>query len=159
MLAGHTNTVRKKAFSIIELLLALTIVSLLLFITTKNISQYFYYHRANLFTNKLQNILNFARNSAVISQQSVMVYPLDNNWHNPIIISYSSDNKVLLKIYQFITPSENIVLNSVLKNTENSSVIVFNPLGHTPTNGTLKYSNMYYTKFIKLNKTGRLSIK
>lgn len=115
---------------------------------------------------KILNLLNTAKNIAAITGEKISICPVntkiwqctDNNWHNPIIIFYASDNNslskknIILINETFIKSDENISL-ALFTNSNRISFNLRNPSENL--NGTIKYTNLYYNISININRIGR----
>lgn len=139
------------------------------------LSKAYYQYRQSIVIKKIKNLLEFAKNTANISNSSVIICPsknLDNieiieqtcssDWHDPIVIFYNNHKNTLYNKEKIIFISQNLINNKesiILKNFQHKNYIKFNNnSSQQPPNGTIQYKNMYYNRSIIINRIGRVFI-
>lgn len=163
-------------FSIIELLIAMLIIAILFASSYSfNISKNIYYkHKANNFYHKFNHIINQAKTIAGLTNENIILCPIDQahiklkkihkqycstNWHNPIAVFYDSHQKNLLNTTLIFVHQELIHQNEKLRLNcfKRNNYIKFNKnFENNSLNCSVYYNNLYYSKKIFLNKSGRI---
>jgi prepilin-type N-terminal cleavage/methylation domain-containing protein len=154
----------KNGFTVIELVIVLLIISIITTIESPTIAiqKIYYKHKTKVTINKIHNLISFAKRASVITNRDITLCPYDfksykctDDWHNPIIIFYGNDKKILqnqllLKENNLLSKKESILL----KNFNKKNSIIFKNNNET-INGTITYTNIYYNQSIIINKVGR----
>lgn len=140
-----------KGFTLIELMISVSLVSILTSIAIPNFNEFMSRMRVDNEIYQLQRLLLIARNSAINTNQNVTVCPIDVNsncstdWQKNIIVfidtnndnTYSPDlNEVIIR------RKTSVKINDRLQYGLRRSRIKFAPTGRTTgwgSNGTLKY--------------------
>lgn len=155
---------KHKAFTIIELLVVVSLISVITVTSLEVIKHYFYYYKAQITLTKIKALITQARTTALITNKSISICAYnktlrscDVDWHYPIIIFYYTENKETFSQSQIIlfeqlnlSPIETISFAQFKKN----HILTFNQYGDLPQNGSIIYSNNYNKAILKINKQG-----
>ncbi|MCL1056986.1 GspH/FimT family pseudopilin [Shewanella gelidimarina] len=152
-------------FSLVELMVTLTVATILMSITLPNLSSLYEAQRANSSIRVIQQTLQYGRNAAISYGVRVTVCPVkdnqcDSDWRNGLTVFTDTGDKnqldgndaVLLQTASF--NSKDIV-------SYNRSAVRFQPDGlASGTNGTLRYcpgsASSPYSKAVIVNQAGRV---
>lgn len=161
--------VKIRGITLVEIIIAVCITSLLVAIGTPNLNQLYQGYRAKMAIKTIQQHIISARNYAISYQTRVTVCPLDENnactddWINGFTIF--TDNKN----YSQLDPDEKVFIKSPPFHqqdfiTYNNQVIKFLPTGLASGNaGTLTYCpdrfDSKYNQSIVINNSGRVRIE
>ena len=127
----------KQGFTLIELMVAIAVVSILSAIALPSMSNFLVNMRVDNEISEVQRLLLTARNMAINTGKNTTVCPLSggvctNNWHKEISVFTNSDN-TLATNNTFAAPDELIKIKGEIKsgdklqNTQNS--IIYTPDG------------------------------
>jgi prepilin-type N-terminal cleavage/methylation domain-containing protein len=126
-----------RAYTLLELLATVAIVSILLLIATPSYQTFYHHQETNALTQQLTQTFSYARNQAVIRQQIIVVIPQQGNWQNGWSIIIEKTQQILR---YFAPPPKNIQLQLVV--LRNNNLIRFMPDGTTNgSNGHFSYDN------------------
>lgn len=159
-----------KGFTLIELMVSVTIVAVVAAIVIPNFNEFIIRMRVDNEISQLHRLLLTARNSAINTNQDVTLCPIDNNsrcttdWQNNIIVFidtndddvYSAEmNEVIIRLKP---PAK---INDKLQYGLHRKRILFAATGRTTgwgSNGTLKYcpeNNVELSRAIVIATSGR----
>jgi type IV fimbrial biogenesis protein FimT len=137
-----------KGFSLLELLITLSIASLLLLLAIpawKNIREQ---QEINALTRRLQATFTYARNQAILRHEVILITPQNNNWKNGWRVITEKHQQTL----QVFTPPPNHLQLQLIVLRKNNQIKIM-PDGTTNgSNGHFSYSK---TNLI-FNRGGRL---
>ncbi len=157
------------AFTIIELLVVVSLISVITITSLKIIERYVYYYKTQITLTKIKALIIQARTTALITNKSISICAYnktlkycDVDWHHPIIIFYHTENKETFSQSQIIlfeqlnlSPIETISFAQFKKN----HILTFNQYGDLPQNGSIIYTNNYNKAILNINKQGLIKDK
>jgi prepilin-type N-terminal cleavage/methylation domain-containing protein len=140
-----------RAFSLLELLATVAIVSILLLLATPSYQTFYHHQETNTLTQQLTQTFTYARNQAVLRQQIILVTPQQGNWQNGWSITVEKTQQILR---EFAPPPKYMQLQLVI--LRNNNIIRFMPDGTTNgSNGHFSYDKT----FLFFNRGGRFHIE
>lgn len=157
-----------KAFTLIELIVSISITSILAAIAIPNFSEFIVQLRVDNEISSLHRILLITRNSAINSGHKAIVCPLNNSfqctdqWQNELSVFVDvNDNKKLDANEKVISIRAEINTNDKLIYGSGRNKITFKPTGQLSglANGTFRYCpEMYenYSRGIVVARSGRM---
>ena len=146
----------QKAFTILELLITLTIFSIL------TLSSVYYYQQHNsktklsLFVQQFYADLSYAKEHAVSHNQTVTVCPTNTNWENGYKLTIKNASPILIR-----TPPYSLDHKIHAQFGLNHPCLFFDAQGHTVFNGHIAYffdKDKPYAKII-LTQTGKMHLE
>lgn len=149
-----------RGYSLLEILLVLALVALIAFFGIPGLQSLFLYHKANIQINQLVRVLNFARNLAIIENQSVLLCPtvLDeqcgDDWQQGIDIYLLTEKGKLIVKKSSEFSGAKLIWN------RKANTIIFAPNGALASqNGTFDYALFPGpSKHVILSTTGRVRV-
>jgi prepilin-type N-terminal cleavage/methylation domain-containing protein len=134
----------RHGFTLLELLITLSIASILLGIALPSWLNFKTHLQAKLITERIIESLSYARIEALLTKQAIYIKPINNNYQQGWEIM---NNKIILKIY----PAAPVAITSLQLSRKN--IITFQPNGMSEgNNGSFTINNHYK---ITLNRGGR----
>jgi len=145
-------------FTLIELMVSVSIVSILGAVVIPNVNEFIIIMRVDNEISQLHRLLLIARNSAINTNQNVTLCPIDSNsncttdWQKNIIVFIDSndDNAYSPDLNEVIIRSKpSVKINDKLQYGLNRNRIKFAPTGRTTgwgSNGTFKYCPQDFTE-------------
>jgi len=146
----------QKAFTLLELLITLTIFSIL----TLSCVYYYQHHNSrtklSLFVQQFYADLSYAKEHAVSHNQIVTVCPINTHWENGYKITVNNASPFLIRTPLY-SSDQKIQTHFGLNHT----CLFFNSQGHSVFNGHISYfydSDKLYAKII-LTQTGKMHLE
>jgi type IV fimbrial biogenesis protein FimT len=145
-----------KGFTLIELIVAISVISILAAIAVPNFNDFIIKVRVDNEVSNLHRVLLIARNSAINSGQKAILCPLEKNaqcttnWQNKLSVFIDTNNNKLfdasekvLKIRAAITTGDTLLYG------KDRNKITFKPTGQLSglANGTFRYCPKDYKKY------------
>lgn len=157
-----------KGFTLLELMVSVSIMSLLAAIALPNFNDFIVQIRVDNEISQLHRMLLVTRNTAINTGQKTIICPLDNTsqcttqWQNKLsVFTDINDNKLLDKDEKVIIFRAPITTGDKLIYGKGRNKITFNPTGQLSglANGTFRYCPQYYTKYARgiiIARSGRM---
>ena len=158
-----------KGFSLVELMITLTIASILLGYALPNFQQFKLNNMMNSERNRLTSSLNYARNYAISSQTYVIICPsisgegCDNhsNWYEGWMIFQDNNKNRQLDSNEEVIQYENAMKSEIIATSSTyRQKIRYNGMGFSPgTNLSINFCDFRgknYAKSIIINNAGRI---
>lgn len=164
-IASNTNI---KGFTLLELIVSISITSILVAIAAPNFNEFIIKMRVNNEISTLHRMLLITRNIAINSGQKTILCPLENNlqcttnWQNKLSVFIDTNNNKLfdanekvLKIRPKITTGDSLLYG------KGRDKITFSPTGHLSglANGTFRYcpkNHKNHSRGIIVARSGRI---
>ena len=159
---------RTKGFTLIELMISVSVTSILAALAIPNYSQFIVQMRVDNEISQLHRILLITRNAAINSGQKAIVCPLDESqqctsqWQNELSVFIDvNDNKTFDGNEKIIRIRPAIKTNDKLIYGKGRTKITFKPTGQLSglVNGTFRYCPQRYKNYsrgIIVARSGRL---
>ena len=159
---------RTKGFTLIELMISVSVTSILAALAIPNYSQFIVQMRVDNEISQLHRILLITRNAAINSGQKAIVCPLDESqqctsqWQNELSVFIDvNDNKTFDGNEKIIRIRPAIKTNDKLIYGKGRTKITFKPTGQLSglANGTFRYCPQRYKNYsrgIIVARSGRL---
>lgn len=157
-----------KGFTLIELMVSITVTSILTAIAIPNYSDFIVQMRVDNEISQLYRMLLLTRNAAINSGQKAIICPLDQNlkctsqWQNELSVFIDvNDNKKFDNNETIISIRDPINTGDKLIYGKGRTKITFKPTGHLSglANGTFRYcpqSHINNSRGIVVARSGRL---
>ncbi len=140
----------QRGITLIELMIAITISSLLAAIALPNFNDFIVELRVDSEISRLARLLTLARNFAINSDHNVIICPLTTNgacsvmWHEELTVFVDSNNNQKFDVNNgelMIAKKSAAVIGDMLIYAKNRTKITYQATGHLfgLSNGTLKY--------------------
>jgi len=145
----------KPAFTLLELIIVLTIISILSLLTVPTLQRMIYYHASYVDMARLYRSIYFTRSQAIYRQQMTQLSPINGHWRHGYIVTIHDRP---LAHFQGIRPGAHLIW----KNFPNSPYLQFTPEGFTNyQNGTFTYTSAdgNLTRKLIINQAGRIRIE
>lgn len=164
-IAKHSSL---KGFTLIELMVSVSVTSILALIAVPNFSDFIVKMRVDNEISKLHRMLNITRNAAINSGQKAIICPLDvslgctDQWQNKLSVFIdTNDNKELDTNEKIIRVRAEINSGDKLIYGKGRNKITFKPTGQLSglANGTFRYcpdSHQDNSRGIVVARSGRL---
>ncbi len=150
---GYSN---QKAFTLLELLITLTIFGILAFSSGYYYQQHSSKTKLSLFIQQFYADLSYAKEYAVSKKQMITVCPIHAYWENGYTLTAKNNAPILIRTPPY-SSDHKIHAHFGL----NQSCLFFNDLGHSVFNGHMAYfydNNQSYGKII-LTQTGKMHLE
>ena len=157
-----------KGFTLIELMVSISVTSILAAIAVPNFSNFIVKIRVNNEISQLHRMLLITRNTAINSGHKVIICPLDNNsqcttqWQNKLSVFVDVNNNKLFDVNEkVIKVRAKITSGDALIYGKKRNKITFKPTGQLSglANGTFRYcpqSHKKYSRGIVVARSGRV---
>lgn len=157
-----------KGFTLIELMVSVSVTSILAAIAVPNFSDFIIKIRVDNEISQLHRMLLMTRNTAINSGQKTILCPLDNNsqcttqWQNELsIFADVNDNKLFDANEKVIKIKEAITTGDTLVYGKTRNKITFKPTGQLSglANGTFRYcpkNHINHSRGIVVARSGRV---
>ncbi|MFT6987854.1 MAG: type IV fimbrial biogenesis protein FimT [Psychromonas sp.] len=157
-----------KGFTLIELMVSISVTSILAVIAVPNFSNFIVKIRVNNEISQLHRMLLITRNTAINSGHKVIICPLDNNsqcttqWQNKLSVFVDVNNNKLFDVNEkVIKVRPKITSGDALIYGKKRNKITFKPTGQLSglANGTFRYcpqSHKKYSRGIVVARSGRV---
>lgn len=143
-----------KGFSLVELLITVSVVGILAAIAMPNFSQTLQSNRADTEVNDLQHALNYARLEAINRGVTMRIAPVSGaDWATELKVTRSSDTNTVLRTVAAMASGAAV-------GTGNVAAIEFNNLGGMVAPGaavTMTYTRGSLTRTLNVCLTGRIT--
>jgi type IV fimbrial biogenesis protein FimT len=162
------KNIRLKGFTLIELMVSVSVTSILALIAVPNFSDFIIKMRVDNEISKLHRMLIMTRNAAINSGQKAIICPLDvsfqctDQWQNELSVFVDeNDNKKFDTNEKIISVREQINTSDKLLYGKSRNKITFKPTGHLSglANGTFRYcpsTHKSNSRGIVVARSGRL---
>ncbi len=140
-----------RAYSLLELFITVAIVSIVLLLATPSYQTFYHHQETTALTQQLTQTFSYARNQAVLRQQTILIIPQQGNWQHGWCITIEKTQQVLR---EFGPPPKDLQLQLVV--LRNNNIIRFMPDGTT--NGSNGHFSYDQTSLF-FNRGGRLHIE
>lgn len=166
--SSTNNNSNIKAFTLIELIVSISITSILAAIAIPNFSEFIVQLRVDNEISSLHRMLLITRNSAINSGQKAIICPLDDTqqcttqWQNELSVFIDvNDNKKFDANENIISIRAEINTNDKLVYGKGRNKITFKPTGQLSglANGTFRYCPLMYENYsrgIVVARSGRV---
>jgi type IV fimbrial biogenesis protein FimT len=156
----HKNPLQHTGFTIVELLITLTVATVLIALATSLFNNFIQQVRLTIATNELISAMNLARMEAIKRNGRVDLIAHENNWKNGWIIS--ADNQL---IFNHEGLHKDIEVDSKFT-SKSKTYIAYNGTGRTRTDansytaqsGSIRLSLGEYSRLIVVNFLGRVRV-
>ena len=162
------KNIRLKGFTLIELMVSVSVTSILALIAVPNFSDFIIKMRVDSEISKLHRMLLITRNAAINSGQKAIICPLDESfqctdqWQNELSVFVdANDNKKFDTNEKIISVREQINTSDKLLYGKSRNKITFKPTGQLSglANGTFRYCPSIHksnSRGIVVARSGRL---
>lgn len=159
---------RIKGFTLTELIISVSVTSILAVVTIPNFNEFIIKMRVDNEISQLHRMLLMTRNSAINSGHKAIICPLDNSfqcttqWQNELSIFIDVNNNTIFDTNEkLVRVSEAISIDDSLIYGKGRNKITFKPTGHLSglANGTFRYCPKNYEAYsrgIVVARSGRV---
>jgi len=155
---------KRKGFSLIELLVALAILAIALSIAAPGFGRLLEAHRLQVATQELHGALNQARTTAVLSGQPISIAALDGNWaHGWILFVDRNNNGVREPSERLLSTHAALAHISVIPDSTSRRYVHYTPGGYSIQPGGAFHSGHFVlctstqsSARIVINRAGRI---
>lgn len=159
-----------KGFSLIELIITLSIIAILVIVAHHNLSVFIVKTRVDNEITKLYRLILVARNFAINNQHNVTICPLSESfvcqesWQNPITVFVDHNHNNILDINSdetIIRFKEEIHQGDALLYGKGRKKIIYQPTGNLSglSNGTFRYCPLNHHELVRgiiIARSGRV---
>ena len=157
-----------KAFTLLELMVSLTVISVLMAIAIPNFTPFIVKMRVNNEISELHRMLLITRNTAINNGQKTILCPLDSSskctsqWQNSLSVFIDLNNNKQLDVNETVIKTRAAIpLGDLLVYAKGRNRITFKPTGHLSglANGTFRYCPENHNNFsrgIVVARSGRI---
>lgn len=157
-----------KAFTLLELMVSLSVVSILAAIAIPNLTPFLVKMRVDNEISELHRMLLITRNTAINNGQKTILCPLDSSskcttqWQNSLSVFIDFNNNKQLDVNETVIKTKAAITSGdLLVYAKGRNKITFKPTGHLSglANGTFRYCPKDYNNFsrgIVVARSGRV---
>ncbi len=162
------SSIRIKGFTLTELIISISVTSILAAVTVPNFNEFIIKMRVNNEISQLHRMLLMTRNTAINSGHKAIICPLDNSlqcttqWQNELSIFIDvNSNTIFDADEKIVRISEAISIGDSLIYGKGRNKVTFKPTGHLSglANGTFRYCPKNYETYsrgIVVARSGRV---